>query len=207
MSGDNGIGGDGGIRESKCAKSPRLCGSEAAQLCGSEAAQLCGSEAAQLCGSEVLRLRGSAREKAFADAKRSLRGRRELRERHSGENSNAGPRNCGQEPATAVSSQGVVEAVNGDAPATQGRDQKLSMQLNAKSAMTIATVASDAAIGGYATSRNFPETLCSLRSLWLKQLDHSTSHPQIFGIRLINLSTGQSPGHIGPRDCDLCVLT
>ncbi len=52
-------------------------------------------------------------------------------------------------------------------------------------------VASDAAVGGYATSRHFPETLCSLRSLWLKQLDHSTSHPQIFGIRLINLSTFQ----------------
>ena len=72
-----------------------------------------------------------------------------------------------------------------------GRDQKLSMQRNSKSAMKIATVASDAAVGGYATSRHFPETLCSLRSLWLKQLDHSTSHPQIFGIRLINISTFQ----------------
>ncbi len=69
-----------------------------------------------------------------------------------------------------------------------GRDQKMSMQRNAKSAMKIATVASDAAVGGYATSRHFPETLCSL---WLKQLHHSTSHPPIFGIRLFNLSTFQ----------------
>ena len=75
-----------------------------------------------------------------------------------GENSNAEPRNCGQELATAVSSQGVVEAGNGDAPATQGRGQKLSLQRNAESAMKIATVASDAAIGGYATSRHFQST-------------------------------------------------
>ena len=50
--------------------------------------------------------------------------------------------------------------------------------------------------GGYATSRHFPETLCSL---WLKQLDHSTSHPQIFGIRLINLSTFQPFNWAKPR--------
>ena len=86
-----------------------------------------GNQNAQsLRSSAVPKLRGSAApreknpsrtcEEALADAKRSLSGPRELRARHSGENSNAEPRNCGQEPATAVSSQGVVEAVNGDAP-------------------------------------------------------------------------------------------
>jgi len=39
-----------------------------------------------------------------------------------------------------------------------GRDQKLSMQRNAKSARKMAAVASNAAVGGYATSRHFQST-------------------------------------------------
>jgi hypothetical protein len=39
-----------------------------------------------------------------------------------------------------------------------GCDQKLSMQRNAKSARKMAAVASNAAVGGYATSRHFQST-------------------------------------------------
>ncbi len=133
--------------------------------------------------SAVPQFRGSAaprekkpsrtREEAFADVRRSLSGRRELRERHSGENSNAEPRDCGQEPSTAVSSQGVVEAGNGDAPATQGRGQKLSMQRNARSARKMSAVASDAAVGGYATSRHFQSTTFGPTKKNAGQLCHS----------------------------------
>ncbi len=70
------------------------------------------------------------------------------------------------------------------------------MQRNAKSARKMAAVASNAAVGGYTTSRHFPVTLCSL---WLKQLHHSTSNPPIFGIRLFNLSTFQPLNWAKPR--------
>ena len=74
-----------------------------------------------------------------------------------------------------------------------------SERRNAKGARKMAAAASDASVGGYAASRHFSETLCSLRSLWLKQLQHSTSHPPIFGIRLFNLSTFQPFNWAKPR--------
>ncbi len=83
--------------------------------------------------------------------------------------------------------------------AYQRRYQHLSVQRNAKGARKMVAAASDAAVGGYAASRHFPETLCSSRSLWLKQLQHSTFHPQIFGIRLFNLSTFQPFNWAKPR--------